>query len=128
MWLAIEHFFPFFGCYWTLVSIKWIKFHFQGLLLFALISVCSAQIFKSFGVKSITTTKPFIKSYPGTVKYYSSSDNDGQYHPDDSGAYSPDGSGGYVHSDDPYKHLTGPNGGGSDYTGGFGPGYKDISK
>lgn len=60
------------------------------------------------------------------VRYENRDSNDGRYYHDDSGAYRPDGSGGYVHDDNPYQHISGPDGGnygGSGGNGGFGPGY-----
>lgn len=100
------------------------------MLLFAFATTISAQLTGLFEFKPTTTTRPLISSFPvtRTTKYYSGGNDDGQYHPDDSGAYRPDGSGGYLHSDDPYKHINGPSGGSSGYTGGFGPAYTDRSK
>lgn len=105
-----------------------IKLTFQGAIVFiAVVAVANSQTLikaATFSPSLITyTPRPYtytprpVTYNPIRVRYDNRDKNDGRYYADDSGAYHPDGSGAYVHSDDPYRHQAGND-------GGAGPGYK----
>lgn len=101
------------------------KYIFQTFNVFvAIVAVANSQtIFKAatFSPTPVTyTPRPYtprpVTYTPIQVRYDNRDKNDGRYYPDDSGAYRADGSGAYIHSDVPYQHQQGKD-------GGAGPGY-----